>query len=151
MDPRLKKLIDACNSSIEECREALDEFLSSMCEDPSECETPRGKRRLIEKYAWVDKVIEKGVPDGRSRLILYVISRYLVNVKNLSVEDAHLTIKQFIDSSCRNFNNCSKIYDSWIRNVLKSVAQGKWLPWNLDKLRDRDPELYDIVASLLEE
>jgi hypothetical protein len=29
----------------------------------------------------VEKVIEKGLPDGRKRFILYVLSAYLVNVR----------------------------------------------------------------------
>jgi hypothetical protein len=36
----------------------------------------------------VKKVIEKELPDGRKRSILYVLSAYLVNVKGLSEEEA---------------------------------------------------------------
>jgi len=104
----------------------------------------------LERYAWVEELIRRGVPDGRSRLILYVISRYLVNVKGLSVDEAHLVVKEFIENSCRNYGDCSKIYDSWIRNVLRRVAEGGWLPWSLERLRERDPELYDIVMGVLE-
>jgi hypothetical protein len=34
----------------------------------------------------VKKVVEKGLPNGRMRFILYVLSAYLVNVKRLSEE-----------------------------------------------------------------
>ncbi|MCE4601456.1 MAG: DNA primase noncatalytic subunit PriX [Desulfurococcales archaeon] len=144
-------LVEACLEGEEACREAVRRFLSEMCSDPRLCEAPRGYRRLLERYSWVERIIEKGVPDGRARLILYVISRYLVNVKRLDIDEALLAVKQFIQNSCKNFNNCSKIYDSWIRNVLRSVSQGGWLPWSLDRLKERDPSLYDVVASLVEE
>jgi hypothetical protein len=38
----------------------------------------------------VEKVIERGLPDGRKRFILYVLSAYLVNVKRLINELASL-------------------------------------------------------------
>ena len=146
-----RDLVEACLEGEESCRRAIKEFLSRMCPDRSECETLEGRARLSERYAWVEKLLEKGVPDGRARLILYIISRYLVNIKNMDIDEALLSIKQFIDNSCKNFNNCSKIYESWIRGVLRSVKQGQWLPWSLEKMKDRDPELYDVVISIIEE
>ncbi len=143
-------LVEACGSGLEECRKAAAEFLAGVCSDRSMCESPRRSRRLEERYKWVEDLIKRGVPDGRSRLILYVISRYLVNVKGMEPEEAHIVVREFIENSCRNHGDCSKIYDSWIRNVLRKVKEGGWLPWNLERIRERDPELYDIVRSVLE-
>jgi len=47
----------------------------------------------------VEKVVEKGLPDGRKRFILYVLSAYLVNVKGLSEEEALQVMQGFIENS----------------------------------------------------
>ncbi len=93
--------------------------------------------------------MERGVPDGRSRLILYVISRYLINVKGLSLEEAEAVIDAFLEASCRNYGNCSKIYKSWIRHVLRRVSEGGWRPWSLERVKQEDPELYSTISRVL--
>ena len=147
----LEELSQACSQGIEECRQAAARLLQQACPDKTLCEQPVGRRRgkLLQRYMWIEQLIKQGVPDGRSRLILYVISRYLVNVKNLEPEEAHLEIKQFIENSCKNYGNCTKIYDSWIRNVLRKVKEGGWLPWTLERVKERDPQLYDIIQTII--
>lgn len=130
------------------CGGAAEEFLRSVCGDPSLCGS-QGRRRAAGRYAWIEKVIERGVPDGRSRLILYVISRYLLNVKGMQPEDAEAVIDSFIEASCRNHGNCGKIYKSWIRSVLRHVARGGWKPWSLERMQRDDPQLYEIVQSVV--
>ena len=144
------KVAHVCERNYEECREALETFLSSMCPDRSECEEKIAVPGRRAHYTWIERIIESGVPDGRARLILYVISRYLVNVKRLSVEEAHEIIKLFIQASCEKHNQCSKIYDSWIRNVLVHVKEGGWKPWSLERIKTNDPELYQIITSILD-
>jgi len=147
----VEALVDACSGGRDECEEAVRRFLEWACGDRGRCESRPGRRGLASRYRWVEALIERGVPDGRARLILYVVSRYLVNVKGLSPEEALLEVKRFLDASCRRHGNCGKIYDSWIRNVLRRVGEGGWLPWGLERLRERDPELYEVVAGVLEE
>ncbi len=144
---RWSRVVEECKEDLERCRKAIKWFLAEMCRDPSKCREPRP--RLAERYKWVEELIENGVPDGRSRLILYIISRYLINVKGLDPEDALVIVEEFIENSCRNHGNCGKIYRSWIRNVLRHVKDGGWLPWKLETLKNRDPELYAIVTSVI--
>ncbi len=142
-------VIEACSKSYDECKEALSNFLESICRDKSKCEPKPSTSFSKRRYEWIEKLIETGVPDGRARLILYVISRYLTNVKGLSVEEAQEQIRIFIQASCEKHGQCSKIYDSWIRNVLMHVKEGGWKPWGLERIKSNDPELYSIVASVL--
>jgi hypothetical protein len=102
-----------------------------------------------ERYRWVEKVIESGLPDGRHRFILYVLSAYLMNVKQLSIEEAFQIAKRFVENSCRNFNNCSKVYDSFILGDLKRVKEKKLKPMSLKTLQQKDPELYNIIVKVL--
>ena len=111
------------------------------------CRSPRHAR--AQYYDWIERILAGGVPDGRRRLILYVISRYLLNVKGLDVEEAEKVIDGFIEESCRRYGDCSKIYKSWVRSVLRSVKQGGWKPWGLGRIRKEDPELYDTISRIL--
>lgn len=139
----------ACERGLEECVEALKWFAREMCGDPSQCEAPPGRAGLVRRYEWVERIIREGVPDGRSRLILYVVSRYLVNIKGLSPEEAEPIVESFIEASCRNHGNCGKIYRSWVRNVLRHVARGGWKPWSPERIQREDPQLYEILKSVL--
>ncbi len=142
------RVVEACRSGVEECSRALEDFFKAMCPNQDLCEEPpSGVDR--RRYLWVEKLIELGVPDGRSRLILYVISRYLVNVKKLSIEDSERVVEAFIENSCRNHGNCGKIYKSWIRRVLESVKNGGWKPWSLQTIKERDRQLYEVITGVI--
>ncbi|MDM7275832.1 MAG: DNA primase noncatalytic subunit PriX [Thermoprotei archaeon] len=141
------EVVVECKGGVERCVKALERFFESMCGDRSLCEEPPSRAASRRSYLWVEKLIEAGVPDGRARLILYVISRYLVNIKGLEPEEAERVIGNFIENSCRNHGNCSKVYGSWIRRVVDSVSRGGWKPWSIEALKKRDPQLYDIVSK----
>ncbi len=143
-----KEIVEACKTSKHSCRKTIQELFRNQCKDEALCEKPGGAR-IQEKYGWIEKIIQTGVPDGRSRLILYVISRYLLNIKKLDITESHETIKTFLENSCKNHGNCSKIYESWIRNVLAHVQKGGWKPWTLEKIRKEDPQLYNTILSLI--
>ncbi len=144
MSSRWLGVVEACRGGRARCLEALKRFMDEVCIESGAC---RG-RRAGPGYEWIEAIIERGVPDGRSRLILYVISRYLLNVKGLSPEEAEAVVDSFIEASCRNHGNCGKIYKSWIRHVLRRVKEGGWKPWSLERIKRDDPELYDIVARV---
>lgn len=138
-----KEAIARCSSE-EECRRALEEFFSRMCPDRSMCEEAGG-----ERHAWIARLIEGGAEDGRARLILYVISRYLMNVRRMSEEEAMREIEVFLERSCKNYGRCEKIYASWIRSVLRGVRQRGLMPWSPARIRERDPQLYEVIKRYL--
>ncbi|PNV79163.1 MAG: hypothetical protein C0179_07780 [Fervidicoccus sp.] len=104
---------------------------------------PRGS------WGWAERVVETGLPDGRKRFILEVLSPYLINVKNLSVEEALEEIKRFIENSCKNHNNCGKIYESWIKSDLERVRGKRLTSRSLSSLREKDPDLYKVISEVL--
>ncbi len=141
-----EKALGLCTDELS-CERAAGELLKAMCPDASLCSLPQ--RRPGGNYEWVERLLEKGVPDGRHRLILYVISRYLVNVKGLDEKEAAAEISDFIQRSCRNYGNCTKVYESWIRNVVSKVKSGRWRPWTLERLKEKDPQLYSMVVDVI--
>jgi hypothetical protein len=101
------------------------------------------------RYEWVEKIIKKGLPDGRKRFILYVLSAYLVNIKGLSEESALQVVKEFLENSCRNFNNCEKIYESFIRGDLRRVKSKGLKPLSQENLSNKDLELFLTISTVL--
>lgn len=106
----------------------------------------RGGQQAREKYSWIEKVISKGLPDGRKRFILYVLTPYLATILKLEEEEAMKIVKEFIDNSCRNHGKCEKIYDSWIRSCLRGAKQKGIKPARLENL---DEELRRAIESTI--
>jgi len=95
-------------------------------------------------YEWIDKVLEKGLPDARKRFILYVASRYLVNVKGLSEEEAIKKLEEFYYKG-----GGGKVYESWLKSVIKGVKSKGLLPWTLKRIEERDKEMYELISKVL--
>jgi len=110
---------------------------------------PRVITASAGKRSWVWNVVEKGLPDGRKRFILHVLVPYLVNINNKSEEEVLEICREFLDNSCRNHNNCSKVYDSWTRSVIKSARVHGFKGFGLSKLKEKDPELYTLISEAL--
>ncbi len=144
-----EEIIKKCQESDIECQQSINEIVKKYCSNSSDCSISVYRENLIQKFNWIEQIIKNGVPDGRTRLILYVISRYLINVKKLSEDEALAQINEFINNSCKNYNNCSQIYKSWIINVIGKVKNGKWKPWNIDKIKNSDPELYKVLEPII--
>ncbi|MEM1873295.1 MAG: DNA primase noncatalytic subunit PriX [Acidilobaceae archaeon] len=145
------RVLEACRRGLDDCKKALESFLVGLCDPLEVCEHAERRARKTPSYRWIEKLIERGVPDGRARLILYVLSRYLVNVKKLEDEEAAKVIQVFLENSCKNYGNCGKIYQTWVASTLRGVRRGGWKPWSLSRIREKDPELYDIVSAVLGE
>lgn len=96
-------------------------------------------------YSWIEKVMEEGLDDARKRFILYVASRYLVNVRGLSEEEAVRELKEFYSRKAGG-----KVYESWLRSVVRGVKSKRLLPWSLNKIENRDKDLYNSIMKVLE-
>ena len=101
-------------------------------------------RRKVN-YQWIEKILEKGLPDCRKRFILYVASRYLVNVKGLDENTAVEELKEFYNKYG------GKVYESWIKSVVRGVKAKKLMPWSLKRIEEKDKEMYEIISKILNE
>jgi len=113
---------------------------------------PRSNRKgRGNKWMYVERILERGLEDGRKRFILYCASRYLMNVKEYSIDKALNILEEFVLKSMElpGFNGSGKIYSSWIRSVLNGVKNKKLLPYSLEKLCQIDQELCNIVENAL--
>jgi hypothetical protein len=79
------------------------------------------------------------------------LSAYLVNVKGLSEEEALQVVQGFTENSCRNHSSCEKIHESFIRGDLCRVKSKGLRPVSLERLREKDSELYSLIEKALSE
>jgi len=144
--------LDPSSLPVAKIKVALPSLQRRYVEPPELVAQPSGQAMLQanrpRRYEWVEKIIERGLPDGRKRFILCVLSAYLVNVKGLGEDEALEVVKEFLENSCRNYNNCGKVYESFIRGDLVRVRSKGIKPTSLEKLKEKDPELYKLIAQV---
>ncbi len=145
LDELVKSIEKLCSEDLSsECVEKIDLFLENMKKNIFSRKKISSEPKRRE---WIEKVISRGLRDGRKRFILKVLSPYLVNVLKLSDEEAFERIREFIDNSCRNHGNCEKIYESWVRGDLRRVRSKGIKPAKLESLDDELRELINEVLS----
>ena len=140
----LRDIKDLCGDEYsEKCVGLIDLFLErtrdKIYSERKSVSTPR-------RSEWIERIISRGLRDGRKRFILKVLSPYLVNVLKLSDEEAFERIREFIDNSCKNYGNCEKIYESWIRGDLRRVRSKGIKPAKLESL---DEDLKELIKEIL--
>ncbi|MEM1610479.1 MAG: DNA primase noncatalytic subunit PriX [Sulfolobales archaeon] len=100
----------------------------------------------VKRYSWIEKIVSTGLPDGRKRFLLYVLTPYLATILKLEEEEALKIAREFLDNSCRNYGSCGKVYESWIRSAFKGAKQKGIKPARLEKL---DEEVRKIIEEIL--
>lgn len=123
---------------VEEAEKILG--LASRSRQESEKRPPR------ERYSWVEKVVSRGLPDGRKRFILYVLTPYMATILGLDEEEALRMAREFLDNSCRNYGACGKVYEAWIRSAFRGAKNKGIKPARLEKL---DEELRKFIEDVL--
>jgi len=106
------------------------------------------KERKSRKYSgnhtghiqYIENILTSNtVQDGKKRLFAMILCPYLVNVKNLSLEQAELILINYFGDY---------IPKSLIKYKLKEVLKKGILPYSKSKMQQNDPELYNIVTKL---
>lgn len=78
------------------------------------------------------------ITDGRQRFFSLVLCPYLINIKKLTIEEAHKQITNY-------FGNY--IPDTLIKYTLSQVQRKGVKPYSLSKMQDNDTDLYNILSS----
>lgn len=103
-----------------------------------------GKKR--DKWIW--HVVECGLSDGRRRFLLHVLIPRLV-AQGAHEDEIFAIAHKFIENSCKNHGNCRKIYDSWIRSVIKSAKSHNFGGFTLSAIQRRDIQLHSLIMQCL--
>jgi hypothetical protein len=95
---------------------------------------------------WIEKgILEHPFSDHRKYIIWRILSPYLLNIKKVLKEEAYSVMKDWLDKCDKleklNFNPKIKIKDR-----LKGAGKG-YLPLSLEKLKEENRQLHDVVLS----
>jgi hypothetical protein len=106
----------------------------------------QNESNAIDKIKWIEKgILENPLPDHRKYIIWRILSPYLLNVKKLPKEESYSVIKDWLDKCNKlerlNFNPKIKIKEG-----IKGAGKD-YFPVSLEKLRDENEVLYDIVCK----
>jgi hypothetical protein len=108
--------------------------------------TSQNQSKVVSKIKWIEKgILEHPLPDHRKYIIWRILSPYLLNVKKLPKEESYSVIKAWLDGCNElerlNFNTKIKIKEG-----LRGASKG-YLPISIDKLKEENKSLYDIVTN----
>ena len=95
---------------------------------------------------WIENgILEHPLSNHRKYIIWRVLSPYLLNVRKLPKEEAYSVMKEWLDKCGKieklNFNSKIKIKDG-----LKGASKG-YLPVSMEKLKEENRQLYDLVLN----
>jgi hypothetical protein len=90
-------------------------------------------------------ILENPLADHRKYIIWRILSPYLLNVRTLPKEESYIVIKDWLDK-CNKLENLNFNAKLKIKEGLKGAHKG-YFPISLEKLREENKELYDIVMN----
>lgn len=97
---------------------------------------PKISVRVDERrYEWIAKLLATPITDVRHRAVNLILAPYLVNVKNMEVEDAAKVIVVYIER-CRQIDPNTRINESYIRYQCKYAKAKGSRPLSYEKARE---------------
>jgi hypothetical protein len=108
--------------------------------------TSQNQSKAITIRKWVEKgILENPLPDHRKYIIWRILSPYLLNVKKTPKEESCSVIKDWLDK-CDKLEKLNFYAKRKIREGLRGASKG-YLPISLEKLKEENKSLYDIVVN----
>jgi Primase X len=106
----------------------------------------QGYKNRINKIKWIENgILEHPLPDHRKYIIWRILSPHLLNVKKLPREESYSVINDWLEK-CSKLERLSFNSKLKIKEGLKGASKG-YYPISLEKLKEENKELYDIVAN----
>jgi hypothetical protein len=108
--------------------------------------TSQNQSKVISRIKWIEKgILEHPLPDHRKYIIWRILSPYLLNVKKLPKEESYSVIKEWLDR-CNELERLNFNPKIKIKEGLRGASKG-YLPISIDKLKEENKSLYDIVTN----
>ncbi len=97
-------------------------------------------------YGWIERLLKTGVDDGRVIAIWLILSRYLININDLSFDESYQIIMEWLDK-CKDLRplgfNAKSMTKSYLRNAQKTGHK----PLSKSNVKNRSESLSHIVMS----
>jgi len=100
----------------------------------------------VNKIKWInERILENPLSDYRKYIIWRILSPYLLNIKKLPKEEAYSVMKDWLDK-CNTLEKLNFNAKVKIKEGIKSAQKG-YFPISLEKLKEENKALYDIVVN----
>jgi hypothetical protein len=93
------------------------------------------KKRDIASESWIDDLLKTPIPDVRHRTVNLILAPYLVNSKNLDVEQATKIIVEYIEK-CKEIEPNTKVNESYIAYQCSYAKRRGLKPLSREKARE---------------
>jgi hypothetical protein len=93
---------------------------------------------------WIEKLLQTPIDDYRKFALWRILIPYLINIRQLSDNEANKTIYRWLDI-CRTLRRLDFNPNYMIRHNISSVRRGGYLPISLEKLKTENTYLYKII------
>ena len=88
------------------------------------------------------------IEDYRKNAISLILAPYLINIKNLSYQDAFKIIKEWLVDRCSKLRTLDFDFNYRIRYALNNAIEKGYKPIRFEKLKERNIELYNKLALI---
>jgi hypothetical protein len=109
---------------------------------------PRWHTNNNQIIPWIENLLRTPLPDHRKTIIWLILSRYLINVRGITYEDAFSDIKKWVTICNKQKSLYPGHFDSIIRDRLKQAIKDKKYPIGLSRLSRDNIELYNLLLKL---
>ena len=86
-------------------------------------------------FRWIERLLQTPIPDVRHRTVNLILAPYLVNVRNMSPEEAFKVINDYIER-CKKVNPDTKIGEQYIRYQCNYAKKRGMRPLALQKAKE---------------
>ena len=112
--------------------------------------TAKGQKKTASiSWGWIEDLLNKPLPDFRKFVSHYILSRYLVNVKQLSQEEAYSVVIDWL-IRCNKIETLHPPLREFGKRVLydaKEASRSQKLPIGKNLLRDMNNDLYALLTG----
>jgi hypothetical protein len=96
---------------------------------------------------WIDNLLQTPITDQRKYCIWRILAPYLVNVKQLSNEEAYNIIITWLDG-CSKLERLSFYHRPRVKDDISRARKVSYYPISLSNLQKENPGLYSVVTRL---
>ncbi len=96
---------------------------------------PRSNGSDGAKYAWIEKLLDKPIPDVRHRTVNLILAPYLTNVKGLGVNEAAEVIREYIER-CKQIEPNTNVNQTYIAYQCRYAKEKGMKPLSLERAKE---------------
>jgi len=98
----------------------------------------RTSKLVKGEIKYIENILKQKPSDGKQRIFALILCPYLVNVKQLPLDQCESILLNYFGDY---------IPKQLITYKLNEVSKKGILPYNISKMKDHDPELYNIITK----